>query len=837
VSKVVPAGLPASLALCNTEEEVKSEFARAFKFKLDTRQRMDLYTSRILFEFKYDKNLKSLDARAYVVAQTMYYIRELKYGKLNLAIPAFICVVDKNEAFFVETTSFKSVYDSSSENFDWDRAPSTPCPNVVASVRGMKALDQAHIYALGQAEDFSNFCRKLDAYRHEQLEFDLALSDKKQITERNFEAAYSLWVETFGPYLADERKLSEYFMLDIQLGKTQILEATKEVAFDLGGNMLIRKPIPLAKYENFWNTYEKCPDQKAVHAIWQRVDRLSNEDFRRFTGEFYTPVEFAGKAISYIGRELGERWWDNGYRLWDVAAGTGNLEYELPEEALPFCYISTLLEDDAKYCASLYPEATVFQYDYLNDDVSTLVNRSGDLVADVTHRKMPANLVADLANPDVKWIIFINPPFATANVAQTTGDLNKDGVAQTLVRKLMTEAGLGETSRELFSQFLYRIGHEFKERDAYLAMFSKVKYVNSNNDQKLRDNLFRYTFISGFCFPSKAFSGNKGDFPVGFLLWDMSNPAALEDQDVTLDIFDINRDKVGSKRIPSVERGNFMSKWVERPRTDAVMPPFSNAITVALGRKDVRDRVAPGFLCSLMVAGNDYQHQNITYLLSGPSVSAGAFSVTPNNFEQAMVVHAVRMVKKATWLNDRDQWMAPSADLPIEFIQDCVMWSLFASSNQTAAIPDVDYQGKKYKITNQLFAFTRDEVKSWRCSLSTLKSTLDGVETDRFAALWLQGKVFSVEAAAVFEEARAVYKKFFAESASLPWPQYKISRWDTGWYQVRRSLVETGLAQDELRDFANAHKLLGFKIANQLEALGFVLGSEKMFADEEIDTA
>jgi len=58
------ARVPARLALCNSEEEVKSEFARAFKLKLDTRSRMDLYTPQILFEFKFKRNLQGLNSRA-----------------------------------------------------------------------------------------------------------------------------------------------------------------------------------------------------------------------------------------------------------------------------------------------------------------------------------------------------------------------------------------------------------------------------------------------------------------------------------------------------------------------------------------------------------------------------------------------------------------------------------------------------------------------------------------------------------------------------------------------------------------------------------------------------
>jgi hypothetical protein len=262
------------------------------------------------------------------------------------------------------------------------------------------------------------------------------------------------------------------------------------------------------------------------------------------------------------------------------------------------------------------------------------------------------------------------------------------------------------------------------------------------------------------------------------------------------------------------------------------MPPFSSAITPAIGKKDVRDRVADGFLFSHMVAGNDYQHQNNTYLLSGPAVSAGAYSVTPENFEKSLVVHAVRLVRRSNWLNDRDQWFQPNMDpLPEEFINDCVVWSLFASSNQVVSMEDISYNGTSYPIHNQLFPFPKSEVEEWHVSLSTLANSVHSRDQDRFAALWLKERKLSSESQAVLESARSVYRHFFKVSSSLPWPQYKISKWDSGWYQIRRSLadalesVETRVSQGQY------HAALGYKLATQLGPLGFVTGIEEMYAD------
>ena len=41
------------------------------------------------------------------------------------------------------------------------------------------------------------------------------------------------------------------------------------------------------------------------------------EDYeRRFTGEFYTPIEFAEKGLKYLEKTIGKEWWKTGeYRF------------------------------------------------------------------------------------------------------------------------------------------------------------------------------------------------------------------------------------------------------------------------------------------------------------------------------------------------------------------------------------------------------------------------------------------------------------------------------------------------------------------------------------------
>lgn len=807
------------LSSCQTEEEVKAEFAKYFKIKINTRYRIDLYTPQVLFEFKYDQNFHNHSAVARVIAQTLYYVRRLKYGISYDPVPPTICIVDKDEGFFVHTKDFSDYYNAS-KKYDWDRAASQPCPVLVEAIE--RALENRsvgsdiHIYSFNSIADSQLFEESVETVLQSSL-FDTA---KKSINEENFANVFLFWQELFGKYVQNGHKSSEYFVSDIESGRSQKISKT-EVLFRLGDGTM-SKNVPMNKYEYFWSIYDKVENPEEIKAIRQKIDRLSEDFQRRFTGEFYTPIDFAAKAFEYIERTVGSKKYLSGnWRIWDMAAGTGNLEFSLPSSILKNCYISTLLDDDAAYCKRIFPTATVFQYDYLNDD-AFLISNPNTLPFGVP-MKMPRNLYQDLNNPEISWIIFINPPFATSNTAgSSVGKASKDDVSMTYIREIMTQKGLGETSRELFSQFLYRISVEFKEKSAFLGLFSKIKYLNANNDQMLRDFFFQYHFERGFMFSSEAFVGSKGKFPVGFLVWNLTKRERIDAQRIVLDVYNLDCEKIGTKEILTSERNTFLNKWVRRARNTTTMPPFSSALGVGMRTIDVRDRVADGFLCSLMSAGNDIQHQNYTALLSGPYASAGGFSVVPDNFEQSMVLHAVRRIPIASWDNDRDQFYQPIHEpLPDEFVNDCVIWSAFAPSNNTVALKDIPYKGNTYQIENQMFPFLLSDVKRWGCDLSSIGSQLYVANEDRFLAKWISVHSVSSEAQKVLEAAKQLYKCVYQNLSSVMWLDYRIELWDIGWWQIRMAAKDMRNAANDLNNLLISEQALSAKIREQIPALGF----------------
>lgn len=464
-------------------------------------------------------------------------------------------------------------------------------------------------------------------------------------------------------------------------------------------------------YDYFWSVYDYVTNAETVNGIHAKLDRLTDESQRRFEGEFYTPLHFGQKAVHYWNEVLGKNWYKSGkYRIWDMAAGTGNLEYHLSAEAYKYLYMSTLHGSEADHLDKVFPNATCFQYDYLNDDVEYVFNKTS--LPFEPNWKLPKKLRDDLSDPKITWVVYINPPFATAQVGGAKGE-SKKGVSKTKVENAMDKEDAGHVKRELFAQFMFRIVHELPA-NTYLGMFSKLKYLNAPDSVEYRDKFFNYKYERGFLFKSTTFHGVKGKYPIGFLIWNLSKPS--QSKTVEIDIANEEALTIGVKHLRLINKKDVLNNWFPRPKNSKnyILPPMSNGISVRDGNTDTRHRARPDFLASICSKGNDFQNNNFVSIFSSPSVSAGAFTVIKENFEKAMTLHAVRKIPKQTWLNDRNQFLIPHTEPTKEFFKDCVIWSLFASSNETTALNNVSYLGNTYHVKNNFYPFRIEEIKQWK---------------------------------------------------------------------------------------------------------------------------
>jgi hypothetical protein len=795
------------------EDEVRGIYATYFKIKYNTADRHDLYTPQVLFEFKADKNFQNLKALATILAQSLYYIRRLKYVEVEKAIPFFICLADKNEATITETRKWSTYY--TNDGYDWERPASKPDPKLIDHLVKEPETGKIHVYKITKKQEQEAFKKNLDNALNPQMIMDFG--DKKIINEENFEAVFEHWKNVIGPYIVNGYKPSFYFLANIQRDKIIIDKDNSRVVFTFEDKNSKTQKVLMKDYDYFWSVYDYVENAETINGIHAKLDRLTDESQRRFEGEFFTPLHFGQKAVHYWNEVLGKNWYKSGkFRIWDMAAGTGNLEYHLPAEAYKYLYMSTLHGSEADHLSKVFPNATCFQYDYLNDDVEYVFNKGS--LPFIPNWKLPKKLRDELADPTITWIVYINPPFATAQDAKQK--LSKTGVSKTKVELAMDKEDAGHVKRELFAQFMFRIAKELPKQ-TFLGMFSTLKYVNAPDSIEYRNKHFNYKFEKGFVFHSKCFQGIAGDFPIGFLIWNLSKNG--DSKTIEIDITNNEAQTIGVKHLRLIEKKDVLNNWFPRPQNsnEFILPPLSNAITVKNGNTDTRHRAKTDFLASVCSNGNDFQHAKYVVILSSPNASAGAFTVLKENFERAITLHAVKKIPKPTWLNDRNQFLIPHTEPTKTFTNDCIVWSLFANSNQTSALKNVIYLGNTYQIKNNFYPFRLELVKQWEVKDPDFRQQLTKDE-NRFVAEWLSKNDLSEEAKDVIEKAKTVYKIFYANLNQMATNKWKIDTWDAGWYQIRRCLTEHNLATDEIKELSKANEQLANKILPQIEEFGFL---------------
>lgn len=804
------------LEASKTEEAVKSVYAKFFSITYDTGDRHDLYTPEVLFEFKNEKNLSNLKTLATILAQLVYYVRGLKYEGSEKVIPPYLCVADKNEAVVTETVKWHSFY--TNDLYDWERAPSKPDPKLIDHLVKEPDLSSLHVYKILKKREFESFERVMKKALNPQLGFEFF--EKKVVNEENFEAVFEHWADIIGSHIRNGYKLSTYFLANLQRDRILLDKDTSRVVFTFEDNVSKTQKILMKDYDYFWNIYEYVRDPDTINGIHAKIDRLTEDSVRRFEGEFYTPLRFAKKAIHYLNNVLGPKWYKSGkYRIWDMAAGTGNLEWHLPAEAYPYLYLSTLHNSETDHNKKVFPGAYSFQYDFLNDDVEFVFLKDG-LPFEIPW-KLPKKLRDELADESLTWIVYINPPFATSQVGGAKGE-SKKGVSDTKVSKEMGRVGIGHARRELFAQFMFRIRKEMPNK-TYLGMFAKLKYLNAPDSISFRDSYFDCAYESGFLFKSTNFHGVKGKYPISFLIWNLNKRRSKHSIAIPIDIADDTGVNIGVKNLSLIENDDVINQWFERPSnsSDCIMPPLSNALTVKHDNVDTRHRARSDFLASVCSKGNDFQNAKYVTILSSPSASAGAFTVIADNFEQSLVLHAVRKIVKPNWLNDRDQIKKPSVTLTQEFIEDCLVWSLFADSNETSSLRDVEYAGRTFQIKNNLFPFGISKLRGWEIRDPDMVLHLSN-DTDRYAAVWLKNRRLTTLSTKVLKKAETVYKIFYANLHRIRTSAFRIDNWDAGWYQIRRSMADTNIGTAEISELRLANDVLAEGILPRIYDFGFV---------------
>ncbi len=511
------------------------------------------------------------------------------------------------------------------------------------------------------------------------------LLNKIQIDKNNFFTIYQKWLEAVKPTIDIDWEVAktkgildaDYYLADLLSdgGKTIIEKLQTILSFSY--YKLKRGVNELGKidfmeigftdgqqaHKEFWNIYERPPKVEFQAFILERRDLLVPSDVRERKGAFFTPRIWVEKSQEYLAKALGQDYQED-YIIWDCAGGTGNLLNGLTNKAN--CFLSTLDSNDVAIVKELAAanklnllENHVFQFDFLNDNFESTPKSLQEILNDKEKRK--------------KLIIYINPPYAEATSAKTPGGTgkNKDLVARgnLICEKYKDE--LNKANNELFAQFFMRIYMELN--GCIMASFSMLKYLNSSNFKKFRE-VFKAKFLEGFMVPADSFDNVKGQFPIGFLVWDTATLHLKPTNAINLEVFD--------------SLGEFLGYKTFKPIVDKV-----KNINQYLKQYNINNSNILGFIDC---AGVDFQNNNFVNLANNknPKRNITFFGLTPTNLLIGAIYFSIRHCIKATWQNDRDQFYAPYDDAfqdDSEFKNNCLIFMLFHTQNRITTTQGINH--------------------------------------------------------------------------------------------------------------------------------------------------
>ena len=670
------------------------------------------------------------------------------YEKGEHLAPSWLGCFDQARISFVPFNDILPVFNET--DFNWDTTPSDHTGADFRKAREkVKALIGAKLVLFNFREDES----EIKAFIHAHFVMGAGGNVKSPITEANFVQIYYKWIKEVRPAInmskaewADYKKAGvlecDFFRADIMSDNGNTITLSDKLKIILADDRYkLQDKTKFERlfyidigfkdegdaYRRFWNRFDRPPAAVYQKYIIDRRDLLVPRNIRETKGSFFTPKIWADVSKSYLEAVFGANWQDE-YYIWDCAAGTGNL---LAGLANPYNVFASDIDqtnvDTMKAMADIDEnlhllDGHIFQFDFLND---VLTKKEYDWNAAVCaenrlppppERKLPKALcdIIDDAEKRKKLIIYVNPPYAESGGGIGTG-INKPEVVMQHNSHDLFLGNLGKASHELFSQFMARVYYHIPQ--AQLALFSTLKYLNSYNFQRFRLS-FRAAFKKGFMCKANTFDNVHGEFPIGFLIWELNNKEPFPTQ-ITLDVYDADGTQEKTKTFYNGLK--YINDWFRH----------INAGTT--------EEIAV-----LHAKGMDFQNnQGVWFCINQTRGGGSHFRVTEENLVETAVYFAVRHCVKHTWINHNDQFLYPAEkwQSDFDFQNNCLVYALMADKNRISV---QDASCEKPPV-NHWIPFTEKEV----CAKEKFQSG--------FMSGFLKGKTLSPEAQAVLDAGRKLW--------------------------------------------------------------------------------
>lgn len=682
---------------------------------------------------------------------TMFVQLVLTIGKARtfdkMLPPAFLGAFDFKKMAFVPYISIQDFFYQN--DFNWNVAPSNH------DTKEFKLIKQRIESVLNQSShvyDYLKDEKELKIFIKNNVAKATEVS-KIKIDKNNFIPIYLRWLEIIKPIIDvnwdDLKKANiqdnDFYLADLFVDDKDTQKIDDDltirdnlfVVFQNQGYKIEKENIRQMfdatiniknkdTYQQFWKRYKRPPIKEFQNYIIERRDLLVPQDIRERKGAFFTPRQWVELSQKYLADVLGENWQDD-YYIWDCAAGTGNLlagltnKYNIWASTLDQADVK-VMHDRIEHGANLL-ESHVFQFDFLNDDFSKLPQGLQDIINNEEKRK--------------KLVVYINPPYAEADNRKGEG---RAGFAESVIHKKYSSL-MGYTKRELYIQFLTRINCEIPQ--VVLANFSTFKNLQAPKFSDFR-RFFRAKLEKIFLTPADTFDNVKGQFPIGFFIWDTSVEENFKC--ISADIYDRSETFKGIKTIWSYDNLKVINDW-----TLTFIDKKGESIATIIG------------------VGNDFQNQRLVRveMANKPWNHQYQWQITRNNLLESSIYYTVRTIVASDWLNDRDQFLFPNDDWKTDkdFQNDCFVYAIFNTNiqskhgtNHWIPFTEQEVNAKEKFESNFMTHFINGKLKpetQGNTQLFENETTL-GVYNN-------QPLQFSTEAQDVFNAGRALYQYYHGQ--------------------------------------------------------------------------
>jgi len=750
---------------------------------------------RTLIEVKEDLEMtKSID-QAKVLIQSIFYIK--KYEKDGVKLPKAVLIADKNECFIVHTNSLLKYLDY---DIDWSSAPSNAYKSQPEMLMNISEDETINPFVFDITYNEFNF----NAIKNKIIDLNQNVKRLIKINDDNIQNVFDYFIKNV--LMKNKNTINEQVNLFIDL----LINPDENYLHPRKKNTVHSKSLGFIKaneknFINFFNHFDG--DQYTVREkenMVSIIDRLVEDETRKRNGEFFTPKIWVDEAHKMISEQFGSDWKEK-YVVWDCAWGTGNLTRDYKFKEL---YCSTLHESDIQTATQMKinPEATKFQFDFLNDDLEYL--------------KEP-NYAPGLykAIKEGKEILFlINPPYGTASNfdVKKTGKSKKD-INKTETQKHMKDDDMGYSTKNLYTQFLYKIS---TIKNSSISIFSPPLFLTGQDMGKFRTMFFNtYEYQNGMLFQASNFSDVKSTWGISFTMFKQG----ITNKKVYVDIKQLDKnykiETMNKKYLYSIDKNDGCNYWVKKNINNKEKIETPKLTSGLILHQDGYGNLTKNAIAEFVSCGNSvYKNQTDVFILTSAYKNKNGISIELKNYKDFTLFFTARKTIKQNWINDKDEYIAPSIEVQntLEYKQynnDAIVYSLFNTSSNQSSMRQVEYKDKLWDIKNEFFWLSKEEMMDLSDKYYFDELYQDARSSDdRFVYKLLNGKlsesefeevgithvdennkpILSPDAQELLDLSKDLIKKSFKMRKFMneEYPEYHLNTWDAGWYQMKKVLNE-----------------------------------------------